>query len=151
MIMYEDFLDTIEDALANEGSRVGLSISTIDNIRSGYNNNNNINNNTLKLGYVDGSGYDGLRMSHNTIENWDDVDNINANDRFRRSGGRQWEPPIELEEGSDSMYYGNYRSSLSPPKPAGRSSLDFASLRYCCSIRSDKYAIIIIVVVILVV
>jgi len=116
MIMYEDFLDAIEYALANEGR---MSLSSSD-MRTGH---------TLKLGYVDGSGYDGLRMSHNSNENWDEYDSINPNEslhqRFRRSGGRQWEPPIELEEGSDSVY--NRNSSLSPPKPAGRSSLEFAS------------------------
>ena len=127
MIMYEDFLDAIEYALSSEGRMGGLTSD--NNIRTGH---------TLKLGYVNGSGYDGLRVSHNTNENWgDDMDSINANEslnqqRFRRSGGvgnRSWEPPIELEEGSDSMYYGQQRS-LSPPKPAGRSSLDFASARY---------------------
>jgi hypothetical protein len=112
MVLYDDFLDTLNRAL--EAENRGASTSRLQgNGRSGY---------------VNGSGFDGtvpyLQRSNDSGGGWEtDLH------RFRQStSGRAYgDYPIELEDGSDSAYGNNgYRQpsgSLSPPKPTD--SLNF--------------------------
>jgi len=111
MVLYEDFLDALERALAAEG-RVSLSGS----LRNNYNS-----------GYVNGAGYDGLSTGagmRTSNERWED--DLSTRTRYAGpassssyygGGGRggppsssYWDYPNELEEGSAGG------GSLSPPR-----------------------------------
>lgn len=106
LVLYEDFLDTLDRAAGAEG-RISLSAS-LRNSSSG--------------GFVNGSGYDGLRTSH-TNDGWDDDLR-----RFRQSNSyHPGDYPIELEEGSDSAFGG---LSLSPPKPSDSLSFPRGATRH---------------------
>lgn len=114
LVLYEDFLDTLDRAAGADG-RVSLSASLRQSTNGG-------------VGFVNGSGYDGLRGSHSNNDHgtgggWDEDLR-----RFRQSNS-SYHPgdyPIELEDGSDSAYggYGGGGMSLSPPKPSD--SLSFS-------------------------
>jgi len=106
VVLYEDFLDALERATAAEG-KVSLSAS--------------LRHSTT--GFVNGSGFDGLRSSannnthsNNSNEGWED-----DLKQFRRSvapANHYNDYPVELEEGSDSAYgmSGTGMLALSPPK-----------------------------------
>lgn len=105
LVLYEDFLDSLERA-ANAEGRVSLSAS-LRRSSSG--------------GYVNGSGYDGLRGSVGSNDGGGWEDELR---KFRQSTTQQQsrygDYPIELEEGSDSAYggMGALGGPLSPPKVA---------------------------------
>ena len=97
LVLYEDFLDTLERA-ANAEGRVSLSASMRRSSSNG--------------GFVNGAGFDGLRGSVTGNDGWDE--DIR---RFRQSNTGHWDYPIELEEGSESAYGpGGSIAPLSPPK-----------------------------------
>jgi Ca2+-binding EF-hand superfamily protein len=97
LVLYEDFLDALERA-ANAEGRLSLSASM---------------HKSTSGGFVNGSGYDGLRGSVSANDGWEDELR-----RFRQGNTpRQGDYPIELEEGSIGL-------SLSPPKVAD--SLSFS-------------------------
>jgi hypothetical protein len=99
MVLYDDFLDSLETA-ANAEGRVSLTAS-MRRSSSG--------------GFVNGSGYDGLRGSQGSNDPW--ADDLR---RFRQSNtprGGYGDYPIELEDGSDSAYGApSSLLALSPPK-----------------------------------